>query len=330
LEASNRLPLVFNKLEEAMNTDQQKNAIVCLQEVSYDWAGAFHTWFANRGYHLVTGLYGKKFNGYMGVAIAYPTEPYDTVDVDISRLSDKRVDGWPREEEPSLPAKLVNKVNSLVVLPLRAVGLMETPKEDHWSMSERRYNVLVTVTLKDKKTGRSMLIGNYHMPCAFYAPMAMTIHAEMAARHVQDLAKSNGDIPYVLAGDWNIRPKDSDTSPIYQMMIDGKMDRDSPCYPMPKHGMEWRCTIEPMRSAYAVKNGTEPDFTNYARVEERDPFIDTLDYIFLSSGWTVTAVKPLVHRDEANGPFPNAKEPSDHVLIWADLEVCTDQKPSEA
>lgn len=76
-----------------------------------------------------------------------------------------------------------------------------------------------------------------------------------------------------------------------------------------------------MRSAYAVKNGKEPDFTNYARVKESEPFIDTLDFIFLSDGWDVDNVMELPHRDEAKGPFPNldVNEPSDHVMIAASI-----------
>ena len=40
-----------------------------------------------------------------------------------------------------------------------------------------------------------------------------------------------------------------------------------------------------MRS-YAVALGTEPDFTNYAHSKSMaEPFIETLDYIFLSAHW---------------------------------------------
>jgi hypothetical protein len=113
LYAKNRLPAVLQKIDEEIH----QNSIICLQEVSYDWAGSFHAHFANRGYHLVTGLYGKKFNGYMGVGIgelsfqqkrrflvwyrsalflichvvrikinqAFPTAGWNILDVDISR-----------------------------------------------------------------------------------------------------------------------------------------------------------------------------------------------------------------------------------------------------
>lgn len=306
LEASTRLSLIFKKLDEAIGD----NTIVCLQEVSHDWASAFHTWFANRGYHLVTGLYGKKSNGYMGVAVAYPNQVYETLDMDIARLSDKRIGGWPLAPETSGVWK---GLQSLWNIPKRLIGVVESPP-DHWETSENRFNILVTATLRDKATGQTFCIGNYHMPCAYYAPMVMTIHSEMAARHVQDIA---GELPFILAGDWNITPG----SATYKLLTTGELSKEDSSYPSPKHGMTWTPTIQAMRSAYVEFEGSEPDFTNYARIKEEDPFIDTLDYIFLSKEWKVVGVKKIPHRKDADGPFPNEMEPSDHVLISADLEL---------
>jgi mRNA deadenylase 3'-5' endonuclease subunit Ccr4 len=315
LEASNRLPKVLKLIDEQIDTS--KNCIICLQEVSYDWAGSFHTYFANKGYHMVTGLYGRRFNGYMGVALAYPIETYETMTMDISNLSDKRIGGWPKAPTVTLLSKILSNASSLWSIPLKFMGrLSQQPKEDHWSMSERRSNVLLTAILKDKATGRSICIGNYHMPCAFFMPMTMTIHAEMAAKHVQDIATAN-QCPYILAGDWNIKP----ASETYNMMTTGQLATEDPTFPTPKYGMEWQCTMEAMRSAYAEYNGNEPDYTNYSRVKEQAAFIDTLDYIFLSKEWKVTGVKPIGNREDAGGPFPNADEPSDHVLIRADLHL---------
>jgi hypothetical protein len=48
-------------------------------QVSTKWAGPLHAFLASHGYHMVTGLYGKAFNGYMGVAIAWPTKKYATL-----------------------------------------------------------------------------------------------------------------------------------------------------------------------------------------------------------------------------------------------------------
>jgi 2',5'-phosphodiesterase len=313
LIASNRLPMVLKKIDEEVT----KKAVICLQEVSNDWAGSLHTFFANRGYHLVTGQYGKRFNGYMGVCIAWPAAQMEALDVDISRLSDKREGGWPvppKEVEPL--EKIWTDIRSFVQKPLINFGLVKKPPIDPWEMSQNRFNILVTVKLKDKNSGASFCVGNYHMPCAFFAPKVMTIHTEMAAKHVQTLA---GDMPYILAGDWNIKPIDS----TYKLLTTGTMDREDAAYPDPKFGMEWKPTAEAMRSAYAESEHGEPNFTNYARVKEDEPFIDTLDYIFCGKQWEIVGVNPLPHRDEAGGPFPNLdkNEPSDHILIAADLKL---------
>ena len=310
LDAANRLPVVLEKLEEEI----AQKSIICLQEVSHEWAGSFHTLFANRGYHLVTGLYGKKFNGYMGVAVAWPTSSLDVLDVDVSRLSDKRDGGWPVAPQEEALDKIWNGISAFVRSPLERLGLLESPPIDPWSYSENRFNILLTVKLKDKDSGLPFCLGCYHMPCAFYAPMVMTIHAEMAAYHVQTLA---GEVPYILAGDWNIKPNLSH----YKLLTSGIMDRGDPSFPTPKFQMEWKSRAKPMKSAYAESDHGEPDFTNYARVKDEEPFIDTLDYIFCDQRWEVVSVKKLPKREESGGPFPNLDvgEPSDHILIAADL-----------
>lgn len=312
LLAANRLPAVLEKLDEEIS----RNSLICLQEVSYDWAGSLHTHFANKGYHLVTGLYGKKFNGYMGVAVAWPTALMKVTDVDISRLSDKREGGWPVAPKQGLLEGLSSSMKDWIRPKLEKLGILSRPPVEPWSMSENRFNILLTIKLEDKDSGRAFALANYHMPCAFYAPKVMTIHTEMAARHVQTLA---GDLPHILAGDWNIKPY----STSYMLLTTGLIDRGDPEYPEAKWGMEWKPTAKAMRSAYAESEYGEPDFTNFARIRENEPFVDTLDYIFLSDEWKVVDVKKLPNREESGGPFPNLErnEPSDHVLIAADLKI---------
>ncbi len=405
-------------------TQPSPPTIFCLQEVCYPFASALHAFFARKGYHFVTGLYGKKFNGYMGIGIAYPLQHFETISVDIVRLSDEREGGWPRlppedddanaisneidtktskrvspeklqlSTENGHPIRLQDILRKLtesfekftahtvkstiefvrdhIDKPLgvkfrRALGLPPLKKEeedekviDPWDMSENRFNVLVSLILrcrgKDEGTKGMFCITNYHMPCAFYAPPVMNIHAEMAARRVQSLAAQawkdvNGDdndydnepskqlsIPYILTGDYNILPQ----SAHYKLVTTGTLDRDDPTYPPPKHGVEWTIGSVAMDSAYALKHpsGSEPEFTNYAHTgEQEEPFVGTLDYIFLSkledtardgeskqdgtSGewWEVYDVKKLPGIAESGGPFPNEVEPSDHVLISADLQL---------
>jgi hypothetical protein len=66
LKASARLPKILAKIQEEIDgSSEESPAVFCLQEVSHKWATALHIFFAERGYHLITGLYGMKFNGYM-------------------------------------------------------------------------------------------------------------------------------------------------------------------------------------------------------------------------------------------------------------------------
>lgn len=312
LKASNRLPVVLQKIEDEV----QKKSIICLQEVSYDWAGEFHTYFANKGYHVVSGLYGKKFNGYMGCMIAWPTATMSVLNVDISRLSDKREGGWPREPRKGLLMNFVSGIWSVTRQTLQDLGVLGWPPHDHWAMAENRMNVILSVKLQEKQSRKEFYTSTYHMPCVYYAPMVMSIHAELAAQHLEKLA---GDCPYILAGDWNIKPRDS----VYDLLTTGKMDANNPDWPIPKNGMEWKPIAKPLKSAYAESAHGEPDFTNYARIKKNEPFVDTLDYIFYSQEWKVEDVKPLPKRDESGGPFPNldVSEPSDHILIAAELSL---------
>lgn len=307
------------------------------------------------------------YRRYMGVAIAYPLKDFDTVNIDICRLSDEREDGWPREaavieEEGSSIIKRLTKSYSFVGKTIQTInnrvmkrlGYKGNKAIDAWFMSENRFNVLLTATLRHRGgCGGIFAISNYHMPCAFFAPPVMNIHADMVSKRVQDLAAkswkslqadSNGGeaeevswgetktIPYVLAGDFNILPD----SPHYKLLTTGTLDKADPTYPPSKYGTEWKVQCSPMDSAYASLDGgteSEPEFTNYAHIkEDPDPFIGTLDYIFLSQKectskneagqwWKVHSLQQLPSKEDSGGPFPSKIEPSDHLLISADLEL---------
>lgn len=393
LERSNRLQLLMQKIESELPTTTSSSTesssssstsstppvIFCLQEVSHDWVGPLHTFFANRGFHMVTALYGRKFNGYMGIATAYPMNQFETLNVDIHRLSDKREGGWPRpplisKDESSISKRLKSVLSTLsqkLIPPIlrTIVSSNNSNREDQnpWERSEYRSNKFVAIRLLRKSDGeeyddsKPFWIGNYHMPCAFREPAVMTIHAEMVAHRIQQLAKqsssnnnsSTGEADdYILAGDFNILPE----SPHYQLLTTGKFDDDPvsevivdeddehtpttnttaatssttaaapSIYPPIFHNVEWKSNIDGMRSAYSDHQNQEPEFTNYAFVgDQEEAFVGTLDYIFLSNNWKVLDTKMLPSREDVitidNPSFPNAEEPSDHFLISATLEL---------
>ena len=70
----------------------------------------------------------------------------------------------------------------------------------------------------------------------------------------------------------------------------------------------------------AMHPHTHPYARPPPQIKDDNPFIGTLDYIFLSKEWRVESVLPTAHRDTVKyGPYPNKMEPSDHIMIAADL-----------
>ena len=58
-------------------------AIIALQEIPLDWVGTFTLFFKERGYFLSSTCYGNTFNGFMGIALAFPEAEYRLADLSI-------------------------------------------------------------------------------------------------------------------------------------------------------------------------------------------------------------------------------------------------------
>lgn len=304
LNPETRLKRVMGKLLPEM----AQQSIICLQEVSTLWAGEFHRFFVEQGYYLVTGLYGYPKSGYMGVAIAFPLGKYQLLETKIERLSDRR--DWPKLSPLTIAGR--NFLQGLV----RLWNKKQAKHLEHpIAHAKRRMNQIIFLRLRHKETEEKLAVGTYHMPCVYYAPQVMTIHTAMLIQGIQELAKND---PFVLTGDFNIRP----TQPQYQLITTGSMDRTDPAYPPIISGDRWRPELEiPLRSAYREALGQEPEFTNYAQTRKKPPFQETLDYIWLSPQWQVLSTLPLPSRNDVTSSFPNAEEPSDHMLLAAQLQL---------
>jgi len=330
-DADTRLGLVLAQLAK----EADARAVICLQEVAIRWSGPMHAFFASKGYNLVLTQYGGAFNGFMGVGVAYPTDRFDLVDAQVSRLSDTREPRWPREPKKEGTELMLQQVKDAgrgvlgwTAAPFKAVWRLVTggggrkpfnkAEVDPWEYSMKRFNFAVFARLRDKASGRSAAVVTYHMPCVYWSQPVMVIHTAMASQAAHRFA--DGD-PLVLCGDWNFKPRESP----YALVTTGRLPEGCEDAPVPR---EWDAsgwepsTPSGLRSAYAVANGEEPDFTNFGQMKGMDePFIDCLDYIFVSDGVGVDGVKPLPHRSDVTGPFPSAAEPSDHLLIAADLRL---------
>lgn len=330
LDEQTRLSRLLAKLEEPVAS----RAIICLQEVSLPWAGPLHTFFASRHFHFVVASYGSFYSGYMGVAIAFPINAYDVLDIKVERLTDTHT--W-----PARAPKLTGVVKALVDLRTRTklvwealFGSLNGQKQrlrrrsgraritQVWNDARDRRNMMIFTRLRSKANGARLCVGTYHMPCAFYSPPLMQIHCALVVSRFQNVCAND---PGVLAGDFNIKPRDSS----YEMITTGQLDPSHSDFPKKasifdgSQPEKWMPTLRfPMKSAYHEVLGHEPDFTNYAQTESGPPFIDTLDYLFCSPDVDVVDVLRLPHRKAVvKGPYPTPSEPSDHCLIGCTVRL---------
>ena len=91
----------FSRCLTKLDKECSRGSVICLQEVSRTWEGRLHTFFDERKYSLVTGMYGRRFNGYMGVGIAYPREMYAMKACEVDVLADR--EKWPLDPRPPPP-----------------------------------------------------------------------------------------------------------------------------------------------------------------------------------------------------------------------------------
>lgn len=348
-----------------LQAEVDKGAVINLQEVSLSFGASLHAFFAERNYCMVSINNGSPFNGYMGPAIAFSRSMFDLVAVDQKRISDTKCTRWPKHDmskESYIKAAYRFAWNKLLPPFIKSwLPAWFAPHDfwDEWDQAEARQNPICGVLLRRKFAQNAVAVADdaaaseatvlspakavspfwvfsVHMPCLYRTERdvkALAIHCALVGQHVHRTAAG---APFILAGDFNIKPKD-DT---YALLNRGALPAESrvrPCVrpspvaatkDKPAEPDRFECTVPAggMRSAYVEALGREPDFTNHALSDFSDngaPFTETLDYIFLSQHWSVKSVRELPPRAAATKAAcsPNGDEPSDHLLIAADLEL---------
>ncbi|KAM3575102.1 hypothetical protein VYU27_003015 [Nannochloropsis oceanica] len=315
LNEQERLQKILTKLK----AETVQGSVIALQEISRAWAGHLHVFFAREGYHFVHSGYGRPSSGFMGVGLAWPHSTLKAATVDISRLADAKP--WPAPPPPgaltSLSRGLLRPFRRLLGTRGRGNG----KDEDVMAAARDRSNTVIMAQLRSKESeGLDFFIACYHMPCEFRRPPIMTVHAALLVQRLQALAQGK---PHIVTGDFNFQP----TWPQYQLITEGEMPTEHAHYPPMPPTDPWTPRVEqPLKSALKVKWGQEPDFTchSYADRETGERFCEPLDYIFLSPEWRVVDAVQLQSKKDALNlpcPFPDQDEPSDHVMLWADLSL---------
>jgi exonuclease III len=291
-----------------------KKYVFCLQEVDTETSCKLQLDFKKKGYDFYFHAYGQTFNGYMGIAIAVPSE-FNVINVDKFRIGDGKK--WPKYNNQSFyGADLINWLS---------LGYIDYTKKNYgvYNNSKNRWNFMITIELELTNTSNnlpiSVLISTLHMPCAFRNPSTMITYSALAMKHIQKLSNNNSK-PYILAGDFNITQKNHN---LYKLLTTGKCDESQIENDFPPEDT-WRpnkCNIKPMKSAIKEYMGEEPLWTNYCIngvFGMTEPFKETIDYIMLSNHFTVTDAFKEPDNDQL---CPNWTEPSDHILIWSVLEL---------
>jgi len=303
--------LRFPKILDKLQVKVQDQHIICLQEVSMIWCSRLLTYFNQNQYTFIYSLYGKQHNGYMGVGIAFPDNLYKLSDCSIMKVKNGKK--WEKLGSSWFSLK---RILDWILSKLGGYKIHEEA-EDDYSVAKIRDNDQVALKLTSKTSNEKFVVATYHMPCLFNRPKVMMIHAALSCQLAQNFAR---DLPLIWCGDMNFTPD----SLMYKMITTGHADKDHPDHPesiLPEDDV-WKPELSyPMTSTYASLGG-EPEFTNYAQTcKDEKPFVGVLDYIFLSRHWKPKSVTKLPNKQSFLTPLPTEEEPSDHVLIGAELEL---------
>ena len=208
-DGETRFARILAKLEDEI----EAGSIIALQEVCMPWSGRLAAFFLERGYYYCAELYGRNFNGFMGVALAFPMQRYELTLADTfhpgesasiattNRRGDKRssrhADGsCPTGFLPGLLWFLAVLSLSQLWLPLLTAvlvwlearchcrlpcrGAVKEEKKDPFEYSRKRSNAMVSFQLRSKlDAGSEFLVGTYHMPCVYWDPAIMSVHAQV-------------------------------------------------------------------------------------------------------------------------------------------------------
>lgn len=323
-----------------------KQAVLCLQEVSRDWADALLPLFGEHHYMHAYASYGHEGNGYMGVLTAWPTGMYQLRAVNSARLTDTVQATFELEELDELchvidtnwPTRAANigDVGACQALWLWFSRLVGWPADTSNSdttldLALKRKNCLLWTQLVHIASGTTLCVANYHMPCMYWNAPVMCMHAAMAAMVTRKLS---GDTPYILAGDFNIKHFDA----AYKLLLDGLVTSEHVhnLYLKPDNfmvhphmsAMRSMSNVASGDSCYHFNNlaknnggpicGAEPQFTCWTHGPDAPAFKATLDYIWLSVDdqhvcqWRCT---DTFLPECTSGPLPTLEQPSDHLPL---------------
>lgn len=189
---------------------------------------------------------------------------------------------------PPIDVSLYTRVMNMI--PWSWIPFTAKVEQDHLVAAKSKWNQAIILRLID--VDRTFVVATYHMPCDFERPAVMSYHVQYLIYAIKTFAGRDKS-RMILCADMNIRPN----TELYDTMF-GPVE---------------------LRSTYVEYNGKEPDYTNCIKSKfSKNGFIDTLDYILISPEITVLNVMDC---PKSKHICPNEREPSDHIMIGAQLSL---------
>jgi mRNA deadenylase 3'-5' endonuclease subunit Ccr4 len=303
LKTDYRWNLIQSQLEQEIINNE--NTIICLQELSLSFLPKLELFFRRLNYIFFHNLYGQMRGDYMGgVGIAIPVS-IQLHFMSIIKIADHiRSFSKPREKNTNLFIWGWDLYQSVM-------GKFTQPASNPWetAMATPHTFICLQVVINDKP----LYIGTYHMPCLYKEPDVMAIHSSVVKDLMFELAAGQ---PFILAGDFNIKPRDI----CYQALIEkdyvGCNLPESSTYEITYR----RNTGQVLKSAYREKNGAEPVYTNFSHKSHSPKFCETLDYVFFNGRLSVEKVLELPDHPTSES-YPDEIHPSDHLMIAATFRL---------
>jgi mRNA deadenylase 3'-5' endonuclease subunit Ccr4 len=162
-----RWKLTSTYLTNQINNDDNKNLVICLQEVSEDWLVKLATLFSKLNYKYVNIQYGRVFDGNMGVLIAYPN--YLTIS----------------KSEIFTPGKYIKVIDDIT------------------SKAASKMNTAIMLLLENPSLKIKFGVITYHMPCE---PNFLQISLTHSKILYNKIIKFMEETKWVFTGDLNILP----------------------------------------------------------------------------------------------------------------------------
>lgn len=330
LDPTFRFESICLRFKHILGGDAEDPTIFGLQEVALKWVGPLRAFFSTYDYSLIHTCYGNRFDGYMGVAIAWPSgwARFN----DNSLVCPPQTYGRPgferwKHEQAEIEAVWYRKLARLgkESMPFRPLldKFQASPAPAPQTLIAGKFNRAVFGYVAMPNMGK-VAIGTYHMPCLFKYPHVMAVHALLFFHALHEYCTRHDLDQFVVMMDGNFEPRSLPYNALQGLCTAEELatiDEISP-------GVTTLCSTNRMgesRTTFEFLTGMRHTYPQTSVTTfthgHAGAFMGKIDYIWfkLASGYLTpdTKIAPTESPAEQTCLLPNREEPSDHYLLSA-------------